>query len=972
MYKLENNVEWTNDLKNAFKHNVTKAKIVYNNTEINYDNGIKEITLEDSVYVPDIGFIGQATAKKATIILLDNEQTINLENKEFELYIGADYNNQTYYINYGKFIVNEPPENDSTNGTIKIIAYDYMIKFNKVYEDQVTYPISLKNYLSNICAQSGVQLGTTTFPNENFMVEDNQFEGKQLREVIKHIAKCAFSWARIGQDNKLYLDFNTTGTPVESFGINEYKQDGFKKANEYYGPINKVTYADSDIQGQEESVPDNNSITLNGVKELVIYDNFFAYTTQKKQQLIQAGSVLFGLTYMPVTQLELTGAIYLDCTDFIEVLDEENNSITTRVFSHTIKYNGVISDTVSSEALSANQETYKNVNTPTNANNRIEIMVDRATKKIQSIILEIGDRSQKQTTITQDLDSIISEVHSLQDVTSIEEGIKSITLEECVAGPLLELHIYGNNSVFDYLYPNNNLFPNDNLLPYGDSRITVTDKNGNIITYELGIKDVLRQNGEIKDEYILKDGKAKVIRRIAQDGTVLQEEVEEDLGNFSIMLNEETNIITIENYSAKISAKYALKNEFTDIFATQVQMETKVEQTAEEINSEVRKKVDGTEFGTYIRQNSSAIKFAWNQISQYIKFEGENDRAVLNIYDENNNKLMTLSQDGQDFFDAVGNKLGSIGVIRGEYKDTLAFSMPVDWENIDDSRNMAWGVVGPSGNFLPIFYLAGYYGEEFSEYGGELVVEGKLTAGELGITNNINFEATSGLSWDEYRFIRPALIYKSGAFSQWLTYGALNGHEFFVNNNSVFSMDENNIYIKKPIWLSKNGNTSQYGYDGFPMIGIDTNHSFYCQWTGGSLYFYVDDTQAGWISDERLKTEIKQVDDKFLDAINELDIKQFKADNRNGLISFGIIAQELVEVFEKHGINPKDYEILQKVQYKLSDKELYYTIEYTQFLILKQLATDRKIQQLEQKDKEKDKMIQELIKRIEKLEGKND
>ena len=91
----------------------------------------KEITLEDSVYVPDIGFIGQATSKKLTLILLDNEQTINLENKEFELYIGADYNNQTYYINYGKFIVNEPPENDSTNGTIKIIAYDYMIKFNK-------------------------------------------------------------------------------------------------------------------------------------------------------------------------------------------------------------------------------------------------------------------------------------------------------------------------------------------------------------------------------------------------------------------------------------------------------------------------------------------------------------------------------------------------------------------------------------------------------------------------------------------------------------------------------------------------------------------------------------------------------------------------------------------------------------------------------------------------------------------------
>ena len=197
MYKLENNVQWTDALKNAFKHNVTRAKIIYDNTEINYDNGLKEIILEDSVYVPDLGFIGQATSKKVTLTLLDNEQTTNLENKEFELYIGADYNDNTYYINYGKFIVNEPPENDSTNGTIKVIAYDYMIKFNKLYEDQVTYPLTLKNYLQNICNQAGVQLGTQSFANDSFFVTDNQFEGKTLREVLKHIGKCAFSWVRV-------------------------------------------------------------------------------------------------------------------------------------------------------------------------------------------------------------------------------------------------------------------------------------------------------------------------------------------------------------------------------------------------------------------------------------------------------------------------------------------------------------------------------------------------------------------------------------------------------------------------------------------------------------------------------------------------------------------------------------------------------------------------------------------------------
>lgn len=969
MYKLENNVEWTNDLKDAFKHNITRAKIVYDNTEINYDNGIKELTLEDSVYVPDVGFIGQSTSKKLTLILLDNEQTINLENKEFELYIGADYNNQTYYINYGKFIVNEPPENDSTNGTIKIIAYDYMIKFNKIYQDEVTYPIKLKDYLSNICTQAGVQLGSQTFPNQNFWVSDNQFEGKQLREVIKHIAKCAFSWARIGQDNKLYLDFNATGNVTETFGLDDYKQDGFKRANEYYGPINKVTYADSDIQGQEKSVPDESSIALIGTKELVIYDNFFAYTTQKRQDLIQSGNVLFGFNYMPVTQLELTGAIYLDCTDIIQVIDDKNNTITTRVFSHTIKYNGVISDTVSAPALSNNQETYKNINTTTNAENRTEIMVDRANKKIQSITSQIGDRSQKITTITQDIDGINSKVEDIEDLTRTATGNQTVTISDAYPNEdILELHIWGNNSVFNYLYPRDDLYPEDTLYPYGDSRIRFYNDEEDR-TIELNIMDVLRANDEVKDElFIDYKGNVSLIRRVNSDGTTKQIPTNTLLGELHFKLIEGDNTFEIVNYVAPIEVKYAIKSTYTDIFSTKLEMETSIKQTAEEINSVVARKVDGNQFGTYIRQNYLSVQYAWNQISEYIKFEAENNDAVLNIYDENDYRLMRLSKNGQEFYSRFGNKIGSIGVIRGEDKDTLAFAMPVDWENVDNSRSMAWGVIGPNGNFLPIFYLAGYYGEEQSEYGGELVVEGKLLLDEVQIANHISLESTAGVVWGDYEYIRPEFSYHYGQFNKWLKYSTTYGHEFYVNDDWIFSITQDNLFLGKPIYMPYGNNSA---LEGYPMLGINLDYRYFCTSTNGNeIGFYVNDNFVGSISDKRLKKDFKKIDEKFLKAIDEIEIQQFKADNRNGLISFGIIAQELKEKFKKYEISPEDYEILQRIQYNLNDKELYYKIEYTQFLVLKQLATDKKIEELQKKDKEKDEIIKDLLKRIERLEGK--
>ncbi len=402
MYKLENNVEWTEDLKNAFKHNVTRAKIKY----------IK--------------------------------------------------NNQTYYINYGNFIVNEPPENDSTNGTIKIVAYDYMIKFNKTYRDEIPYPCTLKAYLLNICSQANVELGSQSFTNDGFMVTDNQFEGKQLREILQHIGKCAFSWVRIGQDNKLYLDFkvNDENAITETITIDDYKQDAYKKANEYYGPINKVTYGDSDIQGQEISVP---TVDPENVKELVINDNYFAYTKAKRQQLIQGGTVLFGLKYMPITQLDLIGFVYLDCNDLIEVLDEEGNSIISRVFSHTIKYNGAISDNIETEGISINEETYKNKNTTSASNSRTEIIVDRANKRITEVAEEVGQYDSRITKVEQDVDGIKQQVQNAVDYKRTVEGVTQIHLTEAMQQDALEVEIRGNKTYISELYPSEDLYPSSDL-----------------------------------------------------------------------------------------------------------------------------------------------------------------------------------------------------------------------------------------------------------------------------------------------------------------------------------------------------------------------------------------------------------------------------------------------------------------------------------------------------------------------------
>ena len=630
MYKLENNVAWTEDLKNAFKHNITRAKIVYTDygDEITIDenNGIKEIVLEDSKYVPNTGFIGQATARKVTITLLDNSQLTNLENKDFALYIGADYNNTTYYINYGNFIVNEPPENDSTNGTIKIVAYDYMIKFNQNYENQVVYPCTLKDYVLNICSQAGVELGSESFANDDFIVVNNQFEGKQLREILQHVGKCAFSWARIGQDNKLYFDFhvNDANAITENITIDEYKQDAYKKANEYYGPVNRVTYAETDIQGEEESVSDQESISQYGETELVIYDNYFAYTTSARHELIQQGTSLFGLTYMPISQLDLIGYVYLDCNDFIKVFDEEQNYITSRVFSHTIKYNGAVSDSIETEGISLNEQTYKNKNTTISNNSRTEIIVDRANKKITQVVENVTEQNTKIATLTQTVDDLTSQISDISDITTYgESSFASVSLDNVNTSEPILLKVHPVSRNISYYYPNTSLYPDLSLfmstrtVRFTRTYIENEQAHTEIIDYELP-DDLLYYDSEHYDEFYLdyESQTCQVTKRCGYnaDGTVyvLNNEVVTNYDYPLINLGEGDYTISLLGYEyGYIYVRLMAKNIYTTQFYTKVETNSKIQQKADSIDLSVNQKLSN--YSTTIQMNSS-INIAKNNI----------------------------------------------------------------------------------------------------------------------------------------------------------------------------------------------------------------------------------------------------------------------------------------------------------------------------------------------------------------------
>ena len=913
---------------------ITRAylKVLATDTEpemiINESNYLKDLTFEELRYVPEEGFIGGTVAKRVTGNFNNIDSTFSIQDREFELYIGVDLEDETTeYIKYGTFIVQKPEDNQVTDNT-SFEALDYMIKLNLPWTNRMTYPCTLKELFDDLVDQSGLSTTVTSFLNQNFIVENNQFEeGTTRRDVLKAIAQIAFNWARIDENNNIVMDFEKKDDIAETLTVDDYynfsKQDA-------YGPINVIVLRNSQVEGENVTIKNEESInagkgknkfnkdnmtytegyyldengnavadenwqytdyikvdsydltlsevsdefpsicgydenknfikgekynkqatvtlssdekikyvrfsvkkdwltykenyhTLNfpifignypyvgtmqleygtvkteyeefipyGETELVIADNPFAYTQSKRQQLIEAGRYLFGLTYVPMS-MDMIGYIYLNCKDKIRVTNLNDETFDTYLLNHTVTYEGTVSDSMEASAMTKTQTQYQFTPPMVQALKHTELLVDKANQRIDAIIENVSENSEKIVELELTIDGITSTVSSIetnietietnvqtaqttaenaqttantantnaqnaqttaenaqtaannaqttadnaqdfadnislqltttnqklsqvqqtvngitQTVSSIEEtvaevenkadnaqntansvnnnltnnyytktqtdseiqqtantinlsiqqittninnieneqeeqsnlitqisaslegieqtvsniqnltdtvqGEKTITLNNCVEGNVLELHILGNNEVFEHLYPENNLYPSNTLYPHGDSRIVVTTAT-NTTTYELGITEVLRKNGNTYDEYILENGEAKVIRRINSDGTIKSNPTTENLGKFSINLGEGTNTITIKNYSATLNTRFAIQNDFTDIFATKVEMSSSITQTAEEINLEVRKKVDQDEIISTINQSAEQIQINANKIS---------------------------------------------------------------------------------------------------------------------------------------------------------------------------------------------------------------------------------------------------------------------------------------------------------------------------------------------------------------------
>lgn len=318
-------------------------------------------------------------------------------------------------------------------------------------------------------------------------------------------------------------------------------------------------------------------------------------------------------------------------------------------------------------------------------NNKIKSIVsrlnrDEATLKV--ISKQTDEHEEQIGKLEVGFNEISQEVSQITVPIQEVNGNGSITLENTSNTDLYTFSIKGNISLLfgndgkqygepvffsDNLYFNDNqvfstgvplaeiLYPSSTLFGKNMNLIIEYEEETQVIKLPFTYLNYISQ--DVCDEFILQDGKASIIRRVGIDSNMqkyqLENEVIEDLGEFAITLKEGNPKIYLQCFDSAIyNASYMIKNEYTDIFATKVELSSSIEQTNKTITAEVNGKIDtlDKELNAKIelKVNTTDLISEINASADIIRLTG--NRIIID------SELFKLSEDGKvEMLDASVN-----------------------------------------------------------------------------------------------------------------------------------------------------------------------------------------------------------------------------------------------------------------------------------------------------------------------------
>lgn len=341
-------------------------------------------------------------------------------------------------IPIGKFTI-QSMEDDEFK--VKIRATDYMKKFEDTKYDgsDLTYPATMLQVLQDICTKIGVELGSTSFLNDDkqLAVYDNTVAA---RTYIGYIAEQAGGFAVIGRDGKLYI--KTFGEDTANIDINLF--GNFKWGDKF--SVSKVSYEDGT---QNYKFGDETASTV--------------YINQNNMYIVDSEQI--ENIYNQIKDFEVysfEGETIIDpAYDIGDILIIDGKKV---IYQGELEYAGKFKANIKSKIQAkTEQESMQTKSNSSEKIRRVQSEINQINGEITQLVNETTEHEEKITQVEQDVDSIKQKVADTVDYKRDVEGITEVHLENAKEINILNLTIEGNKKYENNLYPDEDLYPSSDL-----------------------------------------------------------------------------------------------------------------------------------------------------------------------------------------------------------------------------------------------------------------------------------------------------------------------------------------------------------------------------------------------------------------------------------------------------------------------------------------------------------------------------
>lgn len=217
-----------------------KLKLTFGENQIAEQNlSISGLTYSSMAFEDEELTIGAACSAELGVELLNFDgglSSFNFDGTEFTASIGVLVGEEYEYVPLGVFISEKPDRLKPKK--ISVTAHDRMVKFDvsaDAFLNSLSYPTTLKNIFTSLCAHVGVPASMADFPNSGKTFDSPLFRTQDVlcREVLQWIAEAACSFARISRSGVCELawfantnvTFNKTANSADYYNavVSEYQ-----------------------------------------------------------------------------------------------------------------------------------------------------------------------------------------------------------------------------------------------------------------------------------------------------------------------------------------------------------------------------------------------------------------------------------------------------------------------------------------------------------------------------------------------------------------------------------------------------------------------------------------------------------------------------------------------------------------------------------------------------------------------------